>query len=169
MMTSASLSRVWVALLSVGLAVDLLPAPSRAATLAENLQALTWLSGVWRGHNGMDEVEEVYGPLSNEEMLATFKAVTHGKVSRYELRSLRAEGGQIVFEEIAGPTLKATVPVPTRTLLSTDPTHLRFNGLILTRVGENQMLVAVTLNAPNSEPRTVEFTLNRVLQLAPKL
>jgi hypothetical protein len=99
---------------SAGFALAL-PHPGTAGTgagqaLQGQLTELGWLSGVWRGRVGNDQVEEVYGPLSDNEILATFKAVTAGKVSRYELRSIRLEGARINFAEIAGPALDSIAP-----------------------------------------------------------
>jgi Domain of unknown function (DUF6265) len=148
-----------------------LPAPAAkdpvgAQALQGQLRELGWLSGVWRGRVRDDQVEEVYGPLSDNEILATFKAVTAGKVSRYELRSIRLEDGRIRFAEIAGPALDSIAPVPTRTLVSIDAIHIVFEGLTLTRLGANRMSVAVSVKSPDGLPRTVRFDLTRVLGLA---
>lgn len=134
---------------------------------ASNVQFsdLSWLTGLWRAQNGKDQVEEMYLPAKNGEILGTFTAVTDGKVSRYELRSIHEQDGQIIFQELAyGPGLKADAPVPTRVVTSTDATHIAFDDLSIVRTGENSMMVTVTLR--QAETRTVSVSYSRVMKLA---
>lgn len=140
--------------------------PSASSASTAQFADLNWLVGLWRAQNGKDAVEEMYLPAKNNEILGTFTAVTDGKVSRYELRSLREQDGQIIFQELAyGPELKADRPVATRVVTSTDAMHINFDGLSIVRTGENSMTVTISLQQPT--PRIARMDYTRVMKLTP--
>jgi hypothetical protein len=135
-----------------------------AASVADTarLSDMNWIVGVWQASNGKDQVEIVYLPARNGEILGTFTAIAGTKVVRYELRSIRSERGRIVLQELAYDTgLIPAAPVPTRTVLSTDATHIVFDNSTMVRTGANSMKVTVKLTVPNVH--TVEMFYVRSL------
>lgn len=132
------------------------------------MESLNWLSGVWRTRNGDDEVEEVYGPVTGAELLSTFKASSHGTVSRYELRRYYQDGDRVVVQEIAfGPKLSSVPAVADRVLISEDSTHLQFTGVSIERIGPDRMDVTVTLTEGATDvSRQVTMHYRRVFHLS---
>ena len=158
-----SLAKILIAcIVLTGMSSQAADAPAPGSHRFSDLQ---WLTGLWRTQNGQDQVEEMCLPPKNNEILCTFTAITDAKVSRYELRSIREEGGRIIFQELAyGPGLQPDKPVPTRVVTATDATHIVYEGLSIERTGENTMTVIVQLQTPT--PRTVRMAYTRVMQLA---
>ncbi|MFI4913794.1 MAG: DUF6265 family protein [Steroidobacterales bacterium] len=149
------------------MAAALSPNVSSAAESGE-LAQMQWLVGVWRSQVPGGQVEEVFEPGNNGELLSTMKMVVGGKVTRYELRSIREKDGKIIFQELGfGADMAALDPVPVRTLESIDATHINFEGVKLTRTGEDAMTVNVTVRNPDGTTRVINFNSARALKFAP--
>lgn len=148
-------------MICVGSAVPLQGAVAESAQFFD----LEWLAGIWRGQNGADQIENVYLPTKNNEIVATFTATVDAKVTRYELLSFREESGKILRREVAfEPGLKLAAPVPTEIISSTDATHIRYGEAEMVRTGDNTMTVTVTLHPQNAPARTVRMDFTRVLK-----
>lgn len=148
-------------LVCAGTAVPLQGAVAESAKFSD----LEWLVGVWRGQNGVDQIENVYLPTKNNEIVATFTATVDAKVTRYELLSYREEGGKILRREVAfDPGLVPAAPVPAEIISSTDATHIRYGESEMVRTGDNTMTVTVTLHPQNSPVRIVRMNFTRVLK-----
>jgi hypothetical protein len=149
-----------------GLAAVVLPNVSSAAESGE-LARMQWLVGVWRSQVPGGQVEEVFEPVNNGELLSTMKMVVGGKITRYELRIIREKDGKFIFQELAfGADLATLDPGPVRTLESIDATHINFEGLKLTRTGKDTMTVNVTVHNPDGTTRVIKFESARALKFA---
>lgn len=149
-----------------GLAAVVLPNVSPAAESGK-LARMQWLVGVWRSQVPNGQVEEVFEPGNNGELLSTMKMVVGGKVTRYELRSIREKDGKVIFQELAfGADLATLDPVPVRTLESIDATHINFEGLKITRTGKDAMTVNVTVPDANGTTRVINIDSARALKFA---
>lgn len=137
---------------------------SSATTLAN----LGWLAGVWHAPFQGGQAEDTYEAVNNGEVLSTFKLVVNGKTTRYELRSIREKDGKFVFNELAfGPELKPLDPLADRVLLSSDDSHLNFDGLVLTHTGKNTMHVDLTVHLPDGSTKVFKIDYTRVATFAP--
>lgn len=150
-----------VAVLATAAALTIQP-----ALAASNMDSLSWLAGVWETPvaNGA-QTQYVYVPVSNGTMLSTMFAVKDGQATRYELRVIKMEGDQAVFHELAfKPDLTPGAPVPLRPLESADADHLNFVDMKVTRVGPNDIKMALTAHPANGPAQTRDVDLHRVMR-----
>lgn len=134
--------------------------PVIAAESALQFSDLNWLTGVWRANVGTAQIEEVYFPAKNGEIVGTFTTTSGGKVTRYEMRSIRIDAGQIVFQGVAfGSGLQAATPLPIRKVISVNASRITFDdGLVIEKTGENTMKVTLKMTTPLVRTVTLDFT-----------
>jgi len=72
------------------------PAPTPIAA-PDPLSTLAFLTGTWRGTVGQDHVEEIWSAPSGDSIVGTFRWVSAGKTTLYELLSIKAEGEDAVL------------------------------------------------------------------------
>lgn len=140
-----------------------------AAAGGSPLSQLGWLTGVWRAQALGGELEDVYEPLANGEIVSTMRLVVKGRTMRYELRRIYSEGDKIVYHELGfGPSMQPAQPVPDRVLQSIDAQQAQFERLTLRHTGADMMLVRADLPAQGSAAaHTVEIHYTRVLVFRP--
>jgi len=149
-----------------GLGAVVLPNVSPAAESGE-FARMRWLVGVWRSQVPGGQIEDVFEPANNGELLSTMKLVVGGKVTRYELRSIREKDGKFIFQELAfGADLSALDPVPVRNFESTDAIHINFEGLKFTRTSKDAMTVTVTVPNLDGTTRMIKIDYARALKFA---
>jgi len=130
---------------------------------------LSWLAGVWQSEpRDGTQSEYVYAPLYNGIMVSTNLSTQDGTPTRYELRVLKEENGQVVFRELGFKAdLSSAGPVPERPLQSADASRLTFTDMKITRMGPNVATLELTIHAPGSAaPRTITLRLHRVFRFA---
>jgi hypothetical protein len=143
------------------------------APMASGLDDLTWMVGVWRGHNGADAIQDVFLPPKSGEMVSVFTAETAGAVTRYEIRTFRVEQGSLVLREAAyGPGLEPGAPVPDRTVTASDATHVtyvesgqqgtgNYREASIVHAGGDRMMVTLRIHATGTAVRTIRMELRR--------
>lgn len=139
---------------------------SQSALAANDIAALNWMTGIWQTSvTDGAQTEYVYLPLMNGVMLSTMFSVKDGAPARYELRVIKAEGDQIVFRELAfKPDLTPGAPVPERPLHSVDAKQADFTDMKVTRVGENDIKMALTFHPQGGAAQTRDIELHRVVK-----
>jgi len=144
-------------------------AASAAGKVSGNIGVLSWIAGVWQSEpRDGAQSEYVYAPLYNGVMVSTNISTRDGTPTRYELRIIKDENGQVVFRELGfRPDLSSAGPVPERPLQSADATQLAFTDMKITRTGPNAATLELTIHAPGgAAPRTVTLRLHRVFRFA---
>jgi Domain of unknown function (DUF6265) len=142
---------------------------STAGKDSGSIGMLSWLAGVWQSEPRDDaQSEYVYVPLYNGVMVSTNFSTKDGTPTRYELRIIKCENGQVVFRELGfKPDLTAAGSVPERPLQSADARQLTFTDMKITRTGPNVATLELTIHAPGSvAPRTITLRLHRVFRFA---
>jgi hypothetical protein len=159
--TMLKLTRALLTLGTLGLA-----APVLAADLSD-IAKMSWLDGVWRAHAMGGEIEEVYEPAHNDEVISTLTIMVNGAVTRYELRSAHMQDGKIVFHEAGfGVGMQPGNPVPDRALTRADATHASFEGLEQWSTGKNTRTTRITLHNPDGSSRVVTIDYTRVARFS---
>ncbi len=131
--------------------------------------ALSWIAGVWQSEpRGGAQSEYVYVPLYNGVIVSTNFSTKDGEPTRYELRIIKGENGQVVFRELGvKPDLASAGPVLDRPLQSADSRQLVFTDMQVIRTGPNTATMELTLHPPGgAAPRTVTMRLHRVFKFA---
>lgn len=142
---------------------------SAAGQGSGSIGMLSWLAGVWQSEpRDGAQSEYVYAPLYNGLMVSTNLSTKNGTPTRYELRIIKDENGQVVFRELGfNGDLSSAGPVPERPLQSADARQLTFTDMKITRTGPNAATLELTIHAPGSvAPRTVTLRLHRVFRFA---
>ena len=161
--------RISIPLLATLLAVGGHWSAPAAAGESASMGALSWITGVWESQpRDGAQSEYVYVPLFNGVMLSTNFSVKDGQPTRYELRVIKDENGQVVFRELGfKPDLSSAGPVPDRPLQSADSKQLVFTDMRVTRTGPNSATMELTIHpAGGATSRTVTMELHRVLRFA---
>lgn len=150
-------------LAAAGLAAALVWAGPAAAQGADQLTALSWLAGVWQGKFMGANVEDLYAPMHNGEMLSVMSMARNGKVVRYEMRRIYQKNGKTYFQELAwGPNLSSAPKVPLRALVSGDAHHADFGTLKFEKTGRDRAVVWLTRPDKNGKPVTTRIDYRRV-------
>jgi hypothetical protein len=147
----------------IALAVAAVAAP----VLAQDnpINQLGWLAGMWRAEALGGQVEDVWTPATNGEMLSTMRAVQNGKAGRYEFRSIRMIDGKLTFQELGfGGDLKPAAGPPLAALTTIDAKHAVFGPYTFETTGPNTMVVTIQRPAP-AGPMKINYT--RAYKFAP--
>jgi hypothetical protein len=138
------------------------------ASAADTLAGVGWLAGVWQTPVTQGaQTEYVYIPLFNGQMLSTMVALRNGQATRYELRVIKLQDGQVVFRELAfKPDLSSADPVPLRPLHSATAQEITFTDMKVTRTGENSATMQLTLHPAGEPPRSITVPMRRTLTFA---
>jgi len=135
---------------------------------AESMNGLFWLEGVCETQAQDGTLTEyVYVPLFKDEMLSTMVAVKNGQPTRYELRVIKDQSGQVIFHEIGfKPDLTLAPPVPLRPLQSASTQEINFTDMKVTRTGQNSATMELTIRTPGTAPRTLTIQLRRTMKFS---
>lgn len=160
---------IFAAVLLLLIEVGVNSAANAAGKDSGSVGMLSWIAGVWQSEpRDGAQSEYVYAPLYKGVMVSTNLSTKGGTPTRYELRIIKAENGQVVFRELGfRPDLSSAGPVPERPLQSADGRQLIFTDMKVTRTGQNLATLELTIHAPGSAtPRTVTLRLHRVFRFA---
>ena len=137
-------------------ALALLAFAGSAAAQANPISQLGWLAGMWRAEALGGQVEDVWTPATNGEMLSTFKMMQGGKVGRYEFRSIRMIDGKLTFQELGfDGTGKAAPGPPLSPLSEIDAKHAVFGTFMFETTGPNTMTVTIQRPDPANPGKTI--------------
>lgn len=141
--------------------------PAATALAANGMDQLSWLEGVWQTQprNGAQS-EYVYIPLFNGEMLSTnFSVNGDGQPTRYELRVIKVQDGQVIFHEVGfKPDLSIADPVPLRPLQSASSKQITFTDMQVTRTGANTATMELTIHPQGGAARTLRMQMTRTMR-----
>jgi len=144
-----------------------LPGTARAAD-ASPIASMRWLTGEWQTQPARGgQLTETFMPAHGGEIISTFTSTMKGKITRYELRSIRVQDGKVVFSEAAfGPGMKPLAALPDRPLVAADATHASFEGLAQIRTGKGTMKTVLSAHRPDGSTRSVTVNFHRVMHFS---
>lgn len=144
---------------AVALAVAAVAMPALAQD--NPINQLAWLAGMWRADAMGGQVEDVWTPATNGEMLSTMKMMQGGKVGRYEFRSIRMIDGKLTFQELGfGGDMKAAAGPPLSPLTTIDAKHAVFGTFVFENTGPNTMTVTIQRPNPQDPSKPVATKIN---------
>tara|TARA_A100000171_G_scaffold34389_1_gene32850 strand:- start:979 stop:1470 length:492 start_codon:yes stop_codon:yes gene_type:complete len=127
---------------------------SPKATLAD----IAWLSGHWRGEAFGGITEEIWSPPLGDSMMGSFKLVSEGKTSFYEICQLVEENGSLSFRlkhfnsDLTGWEEKnEREEFP---LVKVEKNAVYFDGFTIKRISANEIHMYVVIS---DEAEEVEF------------
>lgn len=134
---------------------------SPKATLSD----VSWLIGHWTGTGLGGVSEEVWAGPAGGAMMGMYRLVVNGKVSFYELMNLVEENGSLVLrlkhfnaDFTAWEDKDRFVSFP---LVKLGKNEAWFSGLTFRRVGENQLLIFLSMRGSDGTVREERFELTR--------
>ena len=131
----------------------------QALAQASPVAQMNWLAGTWRSETNGSVTQEAFTPVADGELVSTLKMVRGGKPARYEMRIIRMTDGKVTFNELPfSGDLKSTEGPPTKMLISSDATHVVFDGLAYEKTGDNTM--TMTLEIPGRDGKTTPAKIN---------
>lgn len=120
-----------------------------------SLDDIAWLAGSWMGEAFGGTFEEVWTRPSNRSMVGLFKLAHDGEVSIYEIQTITAEQGSLVWKvkHFSGDFVawEEKDEAVTFRLVKIEPQAAYFDGITLLRDGEN--LIAYLLVSREDEVR----------------
>lgn len=129
---------------------------SPKATLAD----IAWLSGHWRGEAFGGITEEIWSPPLGDSMMGSFKLVSEGKTSFYEICQLVEENGSLSFRlkhfnsDLTGWEEKnEREEFP---LVKVEKNAVYFDGFTIKRISANEIHMYVVIS-DEGEAEEVEF------------
>jgi hypothetical protein len=132
------------------------------------MAGIGWLAGVWQTPSADGgQTEYVYVPLFGGQMMSTMVALRNGQPTRYELRVIKVQDGQVIFHEVGfKPDLSPADPVPLRPLQSATAQQIVFTDMKVTRTGQNSATMELTLHPMGAAARTVTIQMRRTMRFA---
>jgi hypothetical protein len=151
-----------------GFGVATLPGTARAADDSA-IASMRWMTGVWQTQPrpGGGQIEVIFEPARGGEIVSTFTSTANGRITRYEMRTIRVQDGKVIFTEAAfGPGMKPLPAPPDRALELADATHANFVGMESTRTGTDSMTTTLTSKRPDGSTRSSKTEFHRVMRFA---
>jgi hypothetical protein len=132
-----------------------------------DLSAFAWLSGVWQADALGGQVQNMFQPATNGEMLCTLQVAKEGRIVRYELCAIRTQAGHIGFNVVAfGPDMHPAPPVPVRPLVSATATAISFDGISFVRTAPDAMTVTIKIPTPEGAAQRIDIHYTRIASFA---
>lgn len=129
---------------------------SPKATLAD----VAWMSGHWRGEAFGGITEEIWSPPLGDSMMGSFKLVSEGKTTFYEICQIVEEQGSLSFRlkhfngDLTGWEEKnEREEFP---LVKVEKNAVYFDGFTIKRISENEIHMYVVIS-DEGETEEVEF------------
>tara|TARA_R110001592_G_scaffold61367_1_gene187037 strand:- start:1041 stop:1505 length:465 start_codon:yes stop_codon:yes gene_type:complete len=129
---------------------------SPKATLAD----VAWMSGHWRGEAFGGITEEIWSPPLGDSMMGSFKLVSEGKTTFYEICQIVEEQGSLSFRlkhfnsDLTGWEEKnEREEFP---LVKVEKDAVYFDGFTIKRISENEIHMYVVIS-DEREAEEVEF------------
>lgn len=133
--------------------------------IAAELQDLAWISGHWRAQALGGLCEEIWSEPVDGSMMGMFRLIGAGEVQFYELMTITGERDQVLlrirhFSDRLSAWEEKDKPMVFR-LLRLEPGIAFFDGLTLSREGEDGLLVQVRFDAGGPREEVVRFAYRR--------
>lgn len=129
------------------------------------LQNVEWMVGHWRGEAFGGITEEIWSPPLGGSMMCSFKLVSDGKVSFYEIVTLSEEAGSLIIRlkhfhgDLKGWEEKdKTIDFP---LVKIEGNRAYFDGMTFERTSADELTVYVMIGKKGEE-KEVKFPYRRV-------
>lgn len=129
-----------------------------------SLRQVEWLSGHWRGEAFGGITEEIWSPPLGGSMMCSFKLVSGGKVSFYELVVITEVAGSLMLRlkhfhgNLKGWEEKdSTIDFP---LVKIEGNRAYFEGMTFEKTGTNDLTVYVMIGKKGEE-QEVKFPYRR--------
>lgn len=133
--------------------------------LEPKLENIAWISGTWHGEAFGGITEEIWSEPSGGSMMASFKLISDGKVSFYEIEIIREIENSLILQlkhfnnDLKGwETKDETVDFPLKEITSN---KVVFEGMIFERINSKEMNVYVDIHNENGSVETVKFNYKK--------
>ena len=137
------------------------------AKRATDLSAFAWLSGIWQADALGGQVQNMFQPAANGEILCTLQVAKEGRIVRYELCAIRTQAGHTGFSVAAfGPDMIPAPSVPVRPLVSASATAISFDGIAFVQTASNAMTVTVQIPTADGAVQRIDINYTRVATFA---
>ena len=139
--------------------------PGNTPTVSGSLADLKWIAGSWAGEAMGGRFEETWNPASADSMVGMFKFIKDDKVVFYEILTIVQKGESLLLRlkhftpDLVGWEEKdKSIEFP---LVSLSENEAKFNGLMFTRISDQEMHVAVVMKEEGGEQK-LNFVCRRV-------
>jgi len=136
-------------------------------TLEPKLENIAWISGSWHGKAFGGVTEEIWSEPSGGSMMATFKLITEGEITFYEIEVIREIENTLVLQlKHFGPDLKGwetkdeTVDFPLKYITEN---KVVFEGMTFEKVSKSEMNVYVDIKE-EEKVETVKFNYTKKIE-----
>ena len=130
-----------------------------------NIQQVSWITGQWKGEAFGGITEENWSEPSGGSMMATFKLISDGKVSFYEIETISEVNNSLLLRlkhfnnELKGwETKDETLDFP---LIRVTKNKAIFEGMVFESVDENTMVVYVAIQQKDGTTVTIPFNYTK--------
>ncbi|MDB2606153.1 DUF6265 family protein [Zobellia sp.] len=136
-------------------------ASSPEATLAD----ISWMQGNWSGEAFDGITEEIWGPPLGGSMMFSFKLISDGKVSFYELGHIRELDETLIYElkhfhnDLKGWEEKDEVQ--SFRLVKIDGNRVYFEGFTFEKVSANEINIYAQIGNENDTAEEVTFNFKK--------
>jgi len=140
-----------------------------AAAQTNPIAQLAWMAGMWRADWQGAQVEDIWAPPTNGEMLAAFKMMRNGKVERYDFRSIRMVDGKLTLQELGFKgDMSPDFGPPLSPVSEIDARHATFGGFTFEHTAPDRMTVTIMQPTPGdpSKMAAAKVHYTRVMTLA---
>ena len=133
--------------------------------LEPKLENVAWIAGNWKGEAFGGQTEENWSEPSGGSMMATFKLISDGKISFYEIEIIREVENSLILQlkhfdsELKGWESKDdTVDFPLKEITRN---KVVFEGMTFEKVGDNEMNVYVDMHNDDGSVKTLKFNYKK--------
>ena len=151
-------------------ALSLLAFAGPVAAQTNPIGQLGWMAGMWRAEWQGAQVEDIWSPATNGEMLAAFKMMRNGKVERYDFRSIRMVDGKLTLQELGFKgDMSPDFGPPLSPVSEIDARHAVFGAFTFEHTAPDKMTVTIMQPTPGDPTKTTAAKVyyTRVMTLAP--
>jgi Domain of unknown function (DUF6265) len=131
-----------------------------------SIEAASWLVGHWHGTGLGGQVDEVWSPAVNGQMIGHFRLAKDGKPVFHEFMILEEhEGGLRLRVKHFNPDMVGWEDKDKSVdfgFVSVQPDRLTFRGLVLRREGPDRLEIALTMRTSNAERKVELFQFVKV-------
>lgn len=132
--------------------------------LSPRLENIAWIAGTWHGEAFGGQVEEIWSEPSAGSMMACFKFINDGKVSFYEIETIREVNSTLILQlkhfrhDLKGWESKdETIDFP---LIEITENKVVFEGMTFEKVSATEMNIYVNIE-DQGKTETVKFNYKK--------